>query len=149
VKKFFTPLVALTVGCTVAATVFGFGSDVFSFRSAYAGAEREVLIQFARSIAFLILAAVLVFRGGWRGVGAAIVMTVCATFIEWSLFPFAFEFASIEDPSGYDKEYGESIARPTYGAFALFDILGIGIAAAVTQGLRLMAHVDPNRTPDE
>lgn len=147
--KRFSPLLTLAVGCTVAATIFGFGSDVFSFRSAYAGADQGVLIQLTRTLVFITLAVILVLRGGWPGVGAALVMTICATLVEWALFPFAFEFAAIEDPSGYDKEYGEGVARPTYGAFALFDILGIGIAAALTQGLRLMAHVDPRRTPDE
>lgn len=148
-KKSTSSLLALTLGCTVAAAIFGFGSDVFSFRSAYADAGREVPIQLTRALVFVTLAVILVFRGGWLGVGAAFVMTVCGTLVEWALFPFAFEFAAIEDPAGYEREYGESVARPTYGAFALFDIVGVGIAAALTQGLRLMAHVDPRRTPDE
>ena len=143
------PLVALTVGCTVSAAIFGFGSEVFSFRSAFSGGGREVLILFTRTLVFIVLAAILVFRGGWLGVAAALVMTVAATLVEWALFPFAFEFAAIEDPAGYEKEYGEGVARPTYGAWALFDIVSVGIAAALTQGLRLMAHVDPRRTPDE
>ena len=122
---------------------------MFSFKSAYAAAGREVLIQLTRTLVFITLAVILVFRGGWLGVGAAIVMTVIATLVEWSIFPFAFEFAAIEDPAGYKEMYSAGVTRPTYGAFALFDILGIGIAAALTQGLRLMAHVDPRRTPDE
>lgn len=148
-KKNVLPLVALTVGCTVAAAIFGFGSEVFSFRSAYAGAGREPLILFTRTLVFIALAAILVFRGGWLGVAAAVAMTVGGTLVEWALFPFALEFAAIEDPAGYEKEYGAGVARPTYGAWALFDIIGVGIAAVLTQGLRLMAHVDPRRTPDE
>jgi len=147
--KNVTPLIALTVGCTVAAAIFGFGSEVFSFRSAYAGAGREPLILLARTIVFITLAVILVFKGGWPGVAAALVMTVGGTLVEWALFPFSFEFAAIEDPAGYREEYGESVARPTYGAWALFDIIGVGIAAVLAQGLKLMAHVDPRRTPDE
>ena len=137
-------LVALTVGCTIAAAVFGFGAQVYAWKSSYEGDfGREQLILLSRLLVFLVLAVTLVLRGGWRGVLAALAMVVGATLLEWALFPLAHEWAAISDPAGYEQEFGEEVSRPTYGQWATFDILSIGISAALAQGLRLMAHVDP------
>lgn len=148
-KRNFRSLISLTVGCTFAAALFGFGCEVFAFRSAYEGNSGGTLILLTRLGVYLVLAVTLVLRGEWWGVLAAIAMVVCATALEWALFPAAFQWASIVDPSGYEKEYGQAVSRPDYGRWAAFDIMGIGIAAALTQGLRMMAHVDPHRMPDE
>src|SRR5918998_2014167 len=95
-------LVALTLGCTFAAALFGFGAQVYAWKSVYAGdLGREQLILLARLMVFVALAVILVFRGGWQGVLAAVLMTVGATFIEWVLFPFAYAWAAIDDPAGY------------------------------------------------
>ena len=137
-------LVALTVGCTFAAALFGFGAQVYAWKSIYEGdVGREQLILLTRLLVFLALALVLVFRGGWRGVLAALAMVVGATLVEWYLFPFAHEWAALSDPAGYEREFGEQTSRPTYGQWATYDILSVGISAALAQGLRLMAHVDP------
>jgi hypothetical protein len=137
-------LVALTVGCTIAAAIFGFGVQVYAWKSAFEGDfGREQLILLTRLLVFLVLAVTLVLRGGWRGVLAALAMVVGATLLEWALFPLAHEWAAISDPAGYEREFGEEVSRPTYGQWAAFDILGVGISAALAQGLRLMAHVDP------
>ena len=137
-------LVALTVGCTFAAALFGFGAHVYAWKSAYEGdIGREQLILLARLLVFLVLAVTLVLRGGWRGVLAALTMVVGATLSEWALFPLAHEWAAISDPAGYERRFGEEFPRPAYGQWATFDILGIGISAALAQGLRLMAHVNP------
>ena len=143
-------LLALTVACTFAAALFGFGSTVFSWRSVYEGQiTREQLIVVSRFFVFLALALLLVFRGGWRGVLAALVMVLGATLVEWALWPFAYEWAAIPDPSGYEQRFGERVGRPTYGQLATFDVLGIGISAALAQGLRMMAHVNPRGPRDE
>ena len=137
-------LVALTLGCTVAAAVFGFGAQVYAWKSVYGGdAGREQLLLLTRLLVFLVLAVTLVLRGGWRGVLAALAMVVGATFLEWALFPLSYEWAAISDPAGYEREFGGEVTRPTYGQWATYDILGIGISAALAQGLRIMAHVDP------
>ena len=142
-------LVALTLGCTFAAVLFGFGAQVYAWRSAYEGDfGREQLILFSRLVVFVVLAVVLVFRGGWSGVLAGVAMTVAATFLEWALFPFAYGWAAISDPSGYAEEFGE-IGRPSYGQWATFDVIGVGISAALAQGLRIMANVNPKGTQDE
>ncbi len=144
------PLIALTAGCTFAAALFGFGSEMFAFRSSYGGLGKEPLILLTRLAVYLALAGILVFKGEWRGVAAAIVMVVCATTIEWALFPYAYDWASTSDPAGYAKKFGgNGVSRPTYGAWATFDIISISLAAAFTQGLRMMAHVNPQGTPDE
>lgn len=148
-KRDLKSLFALTVGCTFAAALFGFGCEMFAFRSAYEGNSNGALILLTRLAVYLVLAVTLVLRGGWWGVLAAFVMTVCATAIEWSLFPTAFQWAATSDPSGYRKEYGDAVIRPAYGRWATFDIIGIGIAAAFTKGLHMMAHVDPRRSPSE
>ncbi len=58
-------LVALTAGCAFAAALFGAGSQVFAFRSVYAGSGREGVILITRLLVYLALATILVFRGGW------------------------------------------------------------------------------------
>jgi hypothetical protein len=141
-------LVALTLGCTFAAALFGFGAQVYAWKSTYAGDfGREQLILLTRLLVFVTLAVVLVFRGGWPGVLAAILMAAGATFIEWALFPFAFEWAAIEDPSGYAEKFGE-IGRPSYRAWATFDVLGVGICAALAQGLRMVVSLNPKGPRD-
>jgi hypothetical protein len=137
-------LVALTLGCTVTAAIFGFGAQVYAWKSAYEGdVGREQLILLTRLLVFLVLAVILVLRGGWRGVLAAVVMVVGATLMEWALFPLAHEWAAISDPAGYERKFGDEVSRPTYGQWATYDIFGVGISAALAQGLRLMAHVNP------
>jgi hypothetical protein len=142
-------LVALTVGCTFAAALFGFGAQVYAWRSAYEGDfGREQLILLTRVLVFVVLAAVLVLRGGWPGVLAAVAMVVGATSVEWALYPFAYGWAAIDDPSGYAEKFGE-VGRPSYGGWATYDILGVGISAALAQGLRIMANFNPKGPRDE
>ena len=148
-KRSLGPLVALTLGCTFAAALFGFGAQVYAWRSVYGGQfGREQLVLLARLMVFLVLAVILVFRGGWRGVLAAVAMAVGATLSEWALFPLAYDWAAIDDPSGYAEKFGE-VRRPAYGRWATFDILGVGLSAALAQGLRLMANVKPKGPRDE
>jgi hypothetical protein len=141
-------LVALTLGCTFAAALFGFGAEVYAFKSSYEDLGREPLILLTRLAVYIVLAVILVFRGGWWGVLAAVLMAVGATFVEWALFPFAYEWAAIGDPSGYAEEFGE-VGRPSYEGWATFDIIGVGISAALAQGLRMMANVNPKGPRDE
>ncbi len=142
-------LVALTLGCTFAAALFGFGAQVYAWKSAYEGdLGRAQLILFSRLLVLLVLAIILVFRGGWSGVLAATLMAVGATFVEWALYPFAYVWASIGDPSGYAEEFGE-IGRPSYERWVTFDVIGVGISAAFAQGLRMMANVNPKGPRDE
>jgi hypothetical protein len=142
-------LVALTLGCAFAAALFGFGAQVYAWKSAYAGdLGRGQLVMLTRLLAFVVLAVVLVFRGGWPGVLAAILMVVGATSVEWVLYPFAYTWAAIEDPSGYAERFGE-IGRPSYERWATFDVLGVGISAALAQGLRLVLSVNPKGPRDE
>ena len=142
-------LVALTLGCTFAAALFGFGAQVYAWRSAYEGdLGREQLILLTRLLVFVALAVVLVFRGGWPGVLAAVLMAVGATFIEWALFPFAYTWAAIGDAPGYAEKFGE-VGRPSYGRWVAFDVLGVGISAALAQGLRMAANLNPKGPRDE
>jgi hypothetical protein len=142
-------LIALTLGCTFAAALFGFGAQVYAWKSSYAGDfGREQLVLVSRLIVFVVLAVVLVFRGGWPGVVAAVLMTLGATFIEWALFPFTYGWAAVDDPAGYAKEFGE-VGRPSYERWATFDLLAVGISAALAQGLRMMANVNPKGPRDE
>jgi hypothetical protein len=142
-------LIALSLGCTFAAALFGFGAQVYAWKSAYAGDfGREQLILLSRVLVFVVLAVILVFRGGWPGVLAAILMVVGATFIEWVLFPFAYGWAAISDPSGYAEKFGE-VGRPSYERWVTFDVIGVGISAALAQGLRIMANVNPKGPRDE
>jgi hypothetical protein len=135
-------LVALTLGCTVAATIFGFGSEIFSWRSIYKGLGREELIQATRLFVYIALGVLLAFRGGWLGVLAAIFMVTAATSAEWALYPFAYTWAAVDDPAGYAEKFG-GVGRPSYVAWTTYDILSVGISAALAQGLRMMAHVNP------
>lgn len=141
--------IILVLGCTFAAAIVGFGVEVFTWRSAYAGDfGRAQLIQLTRLLSYTALAVILVFRGGWWGALAAVLMTVAASAVEWALFPFSLDWAATVDPSGYAERFGE-VQRPTFVRFATFDILGIGIVAGLTQGLRMMAHVNPKGPRDE
>ena len=141
-KESWRSLIALTVACTVAATIFGFGAQVFSWRSVYNGLGREDLIQVTRLFVFVALGILLAFRGGWRGVLAAVAMAVMATSLEWLLFPYSYAWATLEDPAGYADRFG-GVRRPAYATWTTYDILGVGISAALAQGLRTMARVDP------
>ena len=141
-KESWRSLIALTVACTVAATIFGFGAQVFAWRSVYHGLGREDLIQATRLFVFVALGVLLAFRGGWKGVLAAIAMATAATSLEWLLFPYSYAWATLDDPAGYADKFG-GVRRPAYATWTTYDILGVGISAALAQGLRTMAHVDP------
>ena len=141
-KRNWGSLIALTVACTLAATIFGFGSEVFSWRSVYEGLGREEPIQATRLFVYVALGVMLAFRGGWPGVLAAIVMATAATSAEWALYPFAYAWAAVDAPTGYAEKFG-SVGRPSYADWTTFDILGVGISAALAQGLRMMAHANP------
>jgi hypothetical protein len=135
-------LIGLTLGCTVAAIIFGFGAEMFSWRSAYEGLGREALIQTTRLFVYVALGILLAFRGGWHGVLAAIAMAFVATSVEWALYPFSYTWAATEDPAGYADIFGE-VQRPTYAFWTTYDIIGVGISAALAQGLRTMARANP------
>ncbi|MGF1472161.1 MAG: hypothetical protein ACFB50_10525 [Rubrobacteraceae bacterium] len=142
-------LLVLTVFYTFAAALVAFATDIFSFRASYEGSGREILMQMTRLAVFVVLAVILVFKGGWKGVLAAIVMVLAATTIEWILFPLAFGWAATSDPSGYADRFG-SVGRPPYSEWpAIYDVLAVGISAALTQGLKMMAHVNPTGPQDE
>lgn len=142
-KTSFASLAALTVACAFAAALFGFGADVFAFRSVYEELGREVLIQAMRSAVYITLGVVLVFRGGWWGVLAAVAMALCATTAERLLFPFAFDWAAVGDPHGYAKEFGD-VGRPSAGNWSTsWDVMLVGISAALARGLIIMAHANP------
>jgi hypothetical protein len=141
-------LIALTLGCTFAAALFGFGAEVYAWKSFYAEEfGRGQLILLSRLAVYVILALILVLRGGWRGVTAAIAMALVATVVEWALFPFAYGWAALEDPTGYAERFGE-VGRPPYERWAALDVVGVGICAGLAQGLRMMANVNP-RGPRE
>jgi hypothetical protein len=141
-KRNLGSLIALTLACTVAATIFGFGSEVFSWRSVYQSLGREELIQTTRLFVYIAFGVLLAFRGGWPGVLAAIAMATAATSAEWALYPFAFAWAAVDDPAGYAERFG-SVGRPSYIYWTTYDILGVGISSALAQGLRMMANVNP------
>jgi len=141
-KQSLGSLIALTLACIVAATIFGFGSEIFSWRSAYEGSGRVELIQVTRLLVYVALGVLLTFRGGWRGIIAAILMATAAAAAEWALYPFAYTWAAIDDPAGYADKIG-SVGRPSYFYWTTYDILGVGISAALAQGLRMMAHANP------
>jgi hypothetical protein len=143
-KESWRSLIALTAACTVAATIFGFGAQVFAWRSVYDGLGREDVIQVTRLFVFVALGVLLAFRGGWKGVLAAIAMAIVATSLEWALFPYSYAWATLDDPAGYADKFG-GVRRPAYATWTTYDILGVGISAALAQGLRTMAHVDPRR----
>jgi hypothetical protein len=148
VSKDAKPLLTLTLGCAFAAALFGFGTTLFSFQSAYEEQGREQLLFFTREIVYVALAIILVMKGGWWGVVAAISMTAGATAVEWLLFPAAYAWAGINDPAGYADRFA-GIERPSYTSWATLDIIGVGIASALAQGLRLMVHVNPRGSRDE
>ncbi len=138
-------LVALAVGCTFAAAIFGFSVEVFSWRGSYAGdMDRVQLIQLTRVVIY-------VARGDtrvpWRLVGAlvAISMVFVGAAIECAPFPFSADWTATVDPSGYGERFG-AIQRRSYLRFAIF---GIDIVAGLTRGLRMMAHVNPRGPRDE
>src|ERR687891_2037343 len=141
-KRSLGSLIALTLACAVAATIFGCGSEFFSWRSLYKGLGREELIQAPRLFVYVALGVLLAFRGGWPGVLAAIVMATAATSAEWALYSFAYAWATVDDPAGYAEKFG-SVGRPSYVAWTTYDFLGVGISSALAQGLRMMANVNP------
>ena len=141
-KRSLGSLIALTLACAVAATIFGFGCEVFSWRSAYKGLGREELMQATRLFVYVALGVLLVFRGEWRGILAAILMATAATSAEWVLFPLAYSWAAIDNPAGYADKFG-NVGRPAYIYWTTYDVLGVGISAALTYGLRIMARADP------
>ena len=141
-------LLALAAGYTFAAILFGFGVNVFSFRSAYEGLGRESLIQATSTFVYLGLALILVFKGGWKGVLATLCMVVGATAAVWALFPLSLGLAGVGDPAGYAERFA-SFSRPSYSNWAVFDIVFVGGGAALAQGLRLMAYVNPQGPRNE
>lgn len=142
-------LLPLALACAFAAALFGFGAEVFSWRSAYAGEHgRVTLIQISRLAVLVGLAVLLVLRGGWWGVAAAVGMVFAATAAEWALFPLAFRWAALEDPEGYARRFGE-VSRPGYGEWSTYDVIAVGFSAALAQGLRMMAGVNPTGPRDE
>ena len=140
-------LLALTLYCTFAAALFGFGSNVFSFRSSYDELGWEPLIQATATLIYLGLALILVFKGGWRGVLAALFMVVGATAVSWSLFPLSLGLAGVEDPEGYAGRFA-GFTRPSYPEWAVFDVVFVGGGSALAQGLRLVANVNPRDPRD-
>lgn len=140
-------LVGLTLLCTFSAALFGFGAGVLSFQSAYEETGREPLIQFTRLVVYLSLAVILVYKGRWKGVLAAFVMVIGATALEWALLPVSYAWASLSDPQGYAEQLG-GVERPTYLQWATFDVVGVGVAAAFAQGLRVIATADPRNRDD-
>src|SRR5918994_2711785 len=96
-KRSLGSLIALTLACTVAATIFGFGSEVFSWRSLYKGLGREELIQATRLFVYVALGVLLAFRGGWPGGLAAIVMATAAAAAVGGLYPFAYAGGARDD----------------------------------------------------
>lgn len=140
-------LAGLTLLCAFSAALFGFGAGVLSFQSAYEETGREPLIQFTRLAVYLALAMILVYKGRWRGVLAALVMVLAATALEWALLPVSYAWASLSDPSGYADRLG-GVERPTYVQWATFDVIGVGVAAAFAQGLRIIATADPRNRDD-
>lgn len=142
-------LIALALGCTFAAALFGVGANMLSFKSAYEETGREFLILLSRILVYVVLAIILVLKGGWRGVATALFMVVAATAIEWMLLPLAYSLAALSDPAGYAEQFGE-VSRPSYTMWAIFDIIGVGLVATVTQGLRIiLIHFSPEVYQDE
>lgn len=140
-------LLGLTLLCTFSAAFYGFGAGVLSYQAAYEGTGREGLIQFTRLVVYLALAVLLVYKGRWKGVAAALLMVVGATAAEWLLLPVSYSWASIGDPAGYAEKLGGA-ERPTYIQWATFDVVGVGITAAFAQGLRIIAMANPQHRDD-
>jgi hypothetical protein len=141
-------LLALTLSCTFAATLFGFGATIFSLQSAYEEQGREQLIFFTREFVYVTLAIILVMKGGWWGVLAGIAMTIGATTLEWLLFPVAYTWAGAGATAGYSERFA-GFERPSYASWATLDIMGVSIAAALAQVLRLMSNVNFKGSRDE
>ncbi len=97
---------------------------------------------------YLGLALTLVFKDAWKRVLAALFMVAGATLISWALFPLALALAGVSEPAGYTERFA-SFPRPSYGDWAVFDVAFVGISAALAQGLRLMANVNPKSPRDE
>lgn len=135
-------LILLTAACTFAATLYGFGSSVYSWRSVFEGSGHEALIQATRVFVYVTLGVLLAFRGGWPGVAAAVVMALAATSAEWALFPLSFGWAALGEEGAYARKFGD-VARPPYTAWIAYDLFAVAIASALAQGLRMMAHVNP------
>lgn len=135
-------LILLTAACAFAATLYGFGSSVYSWRSVYEGTGREALIQATRTFVYVALGVLLAFRGGWPGVAAAVVMALVATSAEWALFPLSYGWAALGEEGAYSREFGD-VGRPPYTAWIAYDLFAVAISAALAQGLRMMAHVNP------
>src|ERR671916_337002 len=140
--KRWRSLILLTVACAFAATLYGFGAGVFSWRSVYEGSGREPLIQASRLFVYVALGILLAFRGGWPGVAAAVVMALAATSAEWALFPLSYGWAALGNEDAYAREFGE-VARPPYVAWISYDLFAVAISSALAQGLRMMAGVNP------
>ena len=117
---------------------------MFSLQSAYEEQGREQLVFFTREFVYVTLAVILVMKGGWWGVLAGIAMTIGATTLEWLLFPIAYTWAGAGD-----NERFAGFERPSYASWATLDIMGVGIAAALAQVLRLMSNVNFKGSRDE
>ena len=141
-QKSTLSLILLTTACAFAAALYGFGSSVYSWRSVYEEAGREAVIQATRVFVYVALGVLLAFRGGWPGVAAAVVMALAATSAEWVLFPLSYGWAALGEEAAYAREFGD-VARPPYTAWISYDLFAVGIASALAQGLRIMAHVNP------
>ena len=96
----------MTVFCTFVAALFGFETDMFAFRSSYGQDGRGILILLTHLIVFITLALILVYKGGWQGVLAAITMAAVVTTLEWALFPIAYDWDAIADPGAHAREFG-------------------------------------------
>jgi hypothetical protein len=70
------------------------------------------------------------------------VMALAATSAEWVLFPVSYGWAALGDEGAYAKEFGD-VGRPPYTAWIAYDLFAVAISAALAQGLRMMAHVNP------
>ena len=70
-ERTLVSLGALTLGCIFAAALFGFGAQVYAWRSVYEGdLGREQVILLTRLLVFLVLAVILILRSYATRVGA-------------------------------------------------------------------------------
>ena len=141
-KKGTRSLVYLTLACTFAATLYGFGASVYSWQGVYEETGREPLIQATRIFVYVALGVLLAFRGAWPGVAAAVVMALAATSAEWALFPLSYGWAALGEEAAYAEKFG-TVTRPPYNAWISFDLFAVAISSALAQGLRMMAHANP------
>ena len=132
----------MTALCAFAATLFGFGASVYSWRSVYEETGREPLIQATRIFVYVALGVMLAFRGAWPGVAAAVLMALAASSAEWALFPVSFGWAALGEEAGYAEKFG-AVTRPPYNAWIAYDLFAVAISSALAQGLRMMAHANP------